>query len=250
VALLSARSPKLTEALRKARKDRLGYLVLDRTLIRTDRVKADRPHFSGKHRVHGMNVQVIASPDGTIIWTSGAIPGKTHDLTAARVWGILRELDRGGILTLADKGHQGADAEMVITPYKGKNKPHQSRPTAPTPSSADPASARTPSSRAGRSSGNYAAAPARPATWSRPSPSFKTTVSPKPPEDEIRSVSLPTRTASSDDSALAVFSSTVSTPTTTKPCRTRSNCGVCTAAITRNIASSSPDNSSTKPSAP
>ncbi|GAA3810957.1 hypothetical protein GCM10022226_34270 [Sphaerisporangium flaviroseum] len=35
---------------------------------------------------------VIAGPDGTILWTSGALPGKTHDLTAARVWGILREL--------------------------------------------------------------------------------------------------------------------------------------------------------------
>ena len=28
-----------------------------------------------------MNVQVIASPDGTILWTSGALPGKAHDLT-------------------------------------------------------------------------------------------------------------------------------------------------------------------------
>lgn len=91
VALLSARSPKLTAALQKAKKDRLHYLVLDGTLIRTDRVKANRPYFSGKHRVHGMNAQVIASPDGTIFWTSGAMPGKTHNLAAARVWGILRE---------------------------------------------------------------------------------------------------------------------------------------------------------------
>jgi hypothetical protein len=97
--------------------------VLDGTLIRTDRVRADRPYFSGKHRVHGMNVQVIAGPDGTILWTSGEMPGGTHDLTAARVWGILRELERAGIITLADKGCQGAEATVVITPYKGKNKP-------------------------------------------------------------------------------------------------------------------------------
>jgi hypothetical protein len=101
----------------------LHYLVLDGTLIRTDRVKADRPYFSGKHRVHGMNVQVIAGPDGTIVWTSGALPGKAHDLTAARIWGILRALDQAGIITLADKGYQGAESEVLITPYKGRNKP-------------------------------------------------------------------------------------------------------------------------------
>ncbi len=69
-----------------------------------------------------MNIQVIASPDGTIIWTSGALPGKTHDLTAARLWGILRALERAGILTLADKGYQGAEGP-IVTPYKGTNKP-------------------------------------------------------------------------------------------------------------------------------
>jgi hypothetical protein len=53
---------------------------------------------------------------------SGALPGKAHDLTAARIWGVLRELERAGILTLADKAYQGAEGP-VMTPYKGKNKP-------------------------------------------------------------------------------------------------------------------------------
>ena len=127
VMLLSARSPKLVHALRKARRDGLTHLVLDGTLIHTDRVRADRPYFSGKHRVHGMNVQVIAGPDGTILWTSGALPGKVHDLTAARAWGILRELERAGILTLADKAYQGAETPVVITPYKGKDKPESQK---------------------------------------------------------------------------------------------------------------------------
>jgi hypothetical protein len=56
------------------------------------------------------------------LWVSGPLPGSTHDLTAARIWGVLRELERAGILTLADKGYQGAE-EPLITPYKGKNKP-------------------------------------------------------------------------------------------------------------------------------
>ncbi len=63
-----------------------------------------------------MNVQVIAGPDGTVLWTSWALPGSTHDLTAARIWGILRELDAAGILTLADKGYQGAEAAVVLLP--------------------------------------------------------------------------------------------------------------------------------------
>jgi hypothetical protein len=38
VALLSARSPKLAQALAKAKKDGLSHLILDGTLIYTDRV--------------------------------------------------------------------------------------------------------------------------------------------------------------------------------------------------------------------
>jgi hypothetical protein len=127
VMLLSARSPKLTQALRKAARDGLTHVILDGTLIHTDRVRADRPYFSGKHRVHGMNVQVIAGPDGTVLWTSGAMPGKIHDLKAAWVWGILRELERAGILVLADKAYQGAGVTAMITPYKGRNKPESQK---------------------------------------------------------------------------------------------------------------------------
>jgi hypothetical protein len=127
VALLSTRSPKLAQVLAKANKDGLTHLILDGTLIYTDRVRADRPYYSGKHRVHGMNVQVIAGPDGTILWTSGALPGSTHDLTAARIWGILRALEEAGILSLADKGYQGAETAVVITPYKGRNKPESQK---------------------------------------------------------------------------------------------------------------------------
>ena len=49
--------------------------MIDGTLIPIDRVAADRPFYSGKHRKHGMNLQVIASPDGDIVWVSGPLPG-------------------------------------------------------------------------------------------------------------------------------------------------------------------------------
>jgi hypothetical protein len=57
VMLLSARSPKLARAVRKAPQGGPTHVVLDGTLIPTDRAKARRPYFSGKRRVHGMNVQ-------------------------------------------------------------------------------------------------------------------------------------------------------------------------------------------------
>ena len=47
-----------------------------------DRVAADRPFYSGKHRRHGINLQVIASPDGENVWVSGPLSGAVHDVTA------------------------------------------------------------------------------------------------------------------------------------------------------------------------
>src|SRR5438046_744428 len=82
VALLAARAPKLRTAVRAAKKARYAYVVLDGTLIPVDRVAADRPFYSGKHKKHGMNLQVIASPGGDIVWVSGALPGAVHDKRA------------------------------------------------------------------------------------------------------------------------------------------------------------------------
>ena len=75
VALLAARAPRLRQALRDASKTGHAYLVIDGTLIPIDRVAADRPFYSGKHRKHGMRLQVIASPEGDIVWVSGPLPG-------------------------------------------------------------------------------------------------------------------------------------------------------------------------------
>jgi hypothetical protein len=103
-------------------------VVLDGTLIPIDRLAADRPFYSGKHRKHGMNLQVIASPEGEILWVSGALPGSVHDLTAARIWGMVRRLAAAGLIVLADKGYTGADGS-VITPYRGRNKPASQKAT-------------------------------------------------------------------------------------------------------------------------
>ena len=67
VALLAARAPRLRKAVRDAAKAGHAHVVLDGTLIPIDRVAADRPFYSGKHKKHGMNLQVIASPAGDVL---------------------------------------------------------------------------------------------------------------------------------------------------------------------------------------
>ena len=125
LALLAARAPKLGQAVRDATKAGYAYVVLDGTLIPIDRVAADRPFYSGKHHKHGMNLQVIASPGGDILWVSGALPGSVHDKKAEWIWGVLDELEAAGLVTLADKGYQGSAHAKI--PYRGKNKPESQK---------------------------------------------------------------------------------------------------------------------------
>jgi hypothetical protein len=102
VDLLAERAPSLHEALRELPPE--GFVILDGTLITTDRIAADEPYYSMKHRRHGMNVQVIARPDGTPLWFSRATPGRTHDLTAARAHGVIQACLSRQLLVLADAG--------------------------------------------------------------------------------------------------------------------------------------------------
>jgi hypothetical protein len=124
VSLLAARAPNLRRAVRDAKKGH-AYVVVDGTLIPIDRVAADRPFYSGKHKRHGMNLQVMASPDGDILWVSGALPGSVHDKKAEWIWGVLAELEAAGLVTLADKGYQGSSYAKI--PYRGKNKPESQK---------------------------------------------------------------------------------------------------------------------------
>jgi hypothetical protein len=123
--LLAARAPKLRTAIRDARRAGHAYVVVDGTLIPVDRVAADRPFYSGKHKRHGMNLQVIASPAGDIVWVSGALPGAVHDMKAQWIWGVLAELEAAGLVVLADKGYQGSTYAKI--PYRGRNKPESQK---------------------------------------------------------------------------------------------------------------------------
>ncbi len=99
---------------------RKAYVILDGTLLPIDRIAADRPYYSGKKKHHGMNVQVLADPTGRLIWASDALPGATHDLTAARTHDIPATPAAGDIKCWADKAYQGASPAIRV-PFRGRN---------------------------------------------------------------------------------------------------------------------------------
>jgi hypothetical protein len=105
INLLAGRAPGLLRALREADPD---YVLVDGTLAECDRVGDSRADFSHKHRRHGVNVQVVTDPHGEVLWISPALPGRAHDLTAARAHRIIRICERQGIPVLADRAYMGA----------------------------------------------------------------------------------------------------------------------------------------------
>lgn len=100
VDVLASFAPALTEAVETA--STKAFVILDGTLLPIDRVAADRPFRSGKHKKHGMNVQVIAYPHGRLLWASPALPGAVHGIEAARTHGIIDALEGVGVECWAD----------------------------------------------------------------------------------------------------------------------------------------------------
>ncbi|MGP9018934.1 transposase family protein [Streptomyces sp. BR1] len=117
VDVLAALSLTLDEAMKTIRNK--AFVMLDGTLLPIDRIAADTPYYSGKHKRHGMNVQVLTDPFGRLLWASPTLPGSTHDLTAARTHGIIDALAEADIKCWADKAYQGA-GHPVRVPFRGR----------------------------------------------------------------------------------------------------------------------------------
>ncbi|MFE2945345.1 transposase family protein [Streptomyces sp. NPDC059255] len=103
--LLAEQAPGLLKTLRAHDPD---FVLLDGTLAECDRVGDGRADYSSKCKRHGVNVQVVTDPAGEILWLSPALPGRTHDLTAARTHNILRICALQGVPILADMAYIGA----------------------------------------------------------------------------------------------------------------------------------------------
>ncbi len=110
LTLLAAMAPSLEQAIEVAR--RKAFVILDGTLLRIDRIGMasgyDRAFYSGKHKAHELNVQVIADPIGRLVWISPPLPGARHDMGAARDHGITDALTEHEIPAAADTAYQGA----------------------------------------------------------------------------------------------------------------------------------------------
>lgn len=112
----------LDTALQRAQ--RKAYLILDGTLIPTDRLGGGQAgaNNSGKHRREGLNVQFLTDPRGDLLWASAPLPGSLHDLTAARTHNLPTALANTGLTCYADKAYQGAGG-TIHTPHKRKTGP-------------------------------------------------------------------------------------------------------------------------------
>lgn len=126
VAVLAAQAPSLYSALLAAKAAGYDYVLLDGTLIETDRIGAPGPTpgvdlwWSAKYKNHGGNVQVLTAPDGWPLWTSPVRPGREHDTTCLRTHpDLLATLAkiRDDLRTLADLGYEG-EADTVVVAFK------------------------------------------------------------------------------------------------------------------------------------
>lgn len=128
--VLSAQAPDLHEALVRVAVSGWAYVVLDGSVIGTDRcaqtttsVKGEEINawYSGKRRRPGGNVQAFMRPDGMPIWVSDVSPGHLHDLSCAHQQQALAAAywaaSQLRLPTLADSGYQGA-GQGIHTPIK------------------------------------------------------------------------------------------------------------------------------------
>jgi hypothetical protein len=90
IDVLADQAPDLHDILDHCRREGMTHVILDGTLIESDRLAGIRENgndlwFSQKHKAFGGNVQFLSAPDGTPLWVSDAEPGSPPDITAARI---------------------------------------------------------------------------------------------------------------------------------------------------------------------
>ncbi len=127
IDVIAAQAPDLHDVLDQGLDAGWALVCLDGTLIFCTRSSAlsEAGHdvwYSGKHKQHGENIQVLTDTTGYPVWVSDVEPGSCHDITAARahVLGALYPAAARGLPTLTDKGYLGAGIGIQV-PTKGHN---------------------------------------------------------------------------------------------------------------------------------
>jgi hypothetical protein len=126
IGLLAAKAPRLDRALKKIAARGGEVVLIDGTLIPTQRRtgKDNRPNYSGKHHRHGLHFLALTDEKGRLVWISAARPGRTHDATAAHRDKIVGRLKAAGLGALADLGFIGVDKTddpddlLIVTGFK------------------------------------------------------------------------------------------------------------------------------------
>ena len=116
IDVIAEHAPNLADVLERAEVEGWSHMELDGTLIPTTRlsIRTERGNdawYSGKHKQHGGNLQVLYDPHGFPVWVSPVEPGATHDITAARrhVFPVLNHAAATSLPVLVDLGYRGAD---------------------------------------------------------------------------------------------------------------------------------------------
>ncbi|MFD5055691.1 transposase family protein [Streptomyces tendae] len=132
IDVLANQAPDLHEVLDRCQREGMTHVILDGTLIESDRVAGVRENgndlwFSQKHKAFGGNVQFLAAPDGTPLWVSDAEPGSTPDITAARIHALpaLYKAAADGLPTLAGKGYTGTGIGILVPVRRPKGQSEQ-----------------------------------------------------------------------------------------------------------------------------
>jgi hypothetical protein len=127
IGVLAACAPDLPEAIAAAKAAGHTHLNLDGAVVRTDRCQVVGPNgadlwWSGKHKHHGGNIQVLSDTDGWPIWVSDVRPGREHDTTCVRAAkGLMPALDQAAaenMPTLTDLGYEGLAGPALRMPIK------------------------------------------------------------------------------------------------------------------------------------
>ena len=91
--------------------------------------KANRKHYSGKHKAHGLLFLAVTDDRGNLLWISAAKPGRASDITAARHNHITAKLRDAGLDAIGNQGFIGLDDDpddpddpVIITGRKAARK--------------------------------------------------------------------------------------------------------------------------------
>ncbi|MEU6270649.1 transposase family protein [Saccharopolyspora shandongensis] len=127
IAILAARRPSLRGALLAAKAAGHSHVIVDSTLIHTDRISTPGPTdgvdlwWSGKHHHHGGNIQVVSAPGrmATMDLRRAARPGARHQRRTRRpdLLARIAEWVSDGAIALADLGYRG-EPETFTIPFK------------------------------------------------------------------------------------------------------------------------------------